>query len=116
MFHRPWGTPEYVKALRKAMDKEGFATKLVLGDGGMPNVLAYQNDSEFMAAFDAVGLHYPCDTGSLRGQGEGLLAAGKHDTAPAPAYRFLLAHSANRLLVGLTCTELNVRWLNARRY
>ena len=29
---RPWGTPEYVKDLKKAMVAEGLATKLVLGD------------------------------------------------------------------------------------
>ena len=69
---RPWGTPAYVKQLREAMDAEGFtATKLVLGDGGMPNVLDYKNDTEFMASFEAVGLHYPCTDGALKGQGPG---------------------------------------------
>jgi galactosylceramidase len=75
---RPWGTPDYVKLLRKTMDAEGLSkTKLVLGDGGMPAVMQYSNDSEFMNAFHAVGLHYPCNTGSLRGQGASLMAAGK---------------------------------------
>ena len=53
------------------MDKEGLTrTKIVLGDGGMPNVMDYKNDTEFMASFDAVGLHYPCASGSLKGQGD----------------------------------------------
>lgn len=59
------------------MDAEGFQTKLVLGDGGMPNVMDYGNDTEFMNAFESVGLHYPCEERSLRGQGGPLIAAGK---------------------------------------
>jgi hypothetical protein len=74
---RPWGTPQFVKDLKKAIDAEGLKTKLVLGDGGMPNVLDYSNDTEFMAAFDAVGLHYPCTASALKGSGPGLLDAGK---------------------------------------
>eukprot|EP01052_Picozoa_sp_SAG31_P017123 SAG31_NODE_1158_length_9605_cov_2.788555_14_plen_171_part_00 len=47
---RPWGTPDYVKELRSTMDAQGFAkTKLILGDGGMPPVLEYQNDTAFMS-------------------------------------------------------------------
>ena len=74
---RPWGNPTFVKDLRAAIDAEGMKTKLVLGDGGMPNVLDYQNDTDFMAAFDAVGLHYPCSADHLKGSGPGLIAAGK---------------------------------------
>ena len=55
------------------MDAEDFATKLVLGDGGMPGVMEYSNDTEFMDAFHAIGLHYPCAEGSLRGQGAALV-------------------------------------------
>ena len=45
---RPWGDPTFVKDLRAAIDAEGMKTKLVLGDGGMPNVLDYHNDTDFM--------------------------------------------------------------------
>jgi len=74
---RPWGNPQFVKDLKKAINAEGLKTKLVLGDGGMPNVLDFSNDTEFMAAFDAVGLHYPCTDAALKGSGPGLLDAGK---------------------------------------
>ena len=76
---RPWGTAEYVKDLKKAMVAEGLATKLVLGDipWNVPPVLAYKNDSQFMASFDAIGIHYPCTGASEKGQGNALLAAGK---------------------------------------
>ena len=40
-------------------------------------MLDYANDTEFMAAFDAVGLHYPCTASALKGSGAGLLEAGK---------------------------------------
>lgn len=43
----------------------------------MPPVLDYQNDTEFMQAFDAIGIHYPCTAASEKGQGNALLAAGK---------------------------------------
>ena len=39
--------------------------------------VSYANDTEFMDAFDSVGLHYPCEARSLRGQGDALIAAGK---------------------------------------
>ena len=53
---RPWGTPSFVKDLKKAIDAEGLTTKIVLGDipWNVPPVLQYQNDTEFMQAFDAV--------------------------------------------------------------
>ena len=76
----PWGTVQYVKELKAAMVAEGLKTQLILGDGQkgqMPPVLQYTNDTAFMAAFRGVGLHYPCDAGSLHGDGQGLLAAGK---------------------------------------
>lgn len=59
------------------MDAEGLKTKLVLGDGGMPNVLDFKNDTEFMASFDAVGLHYPCTEAALKGSGQELIENGK---------------------------------------
>ena len=40
-------------------------------------MLDYQNDTEFMHAFDAIGIHYPCTAASEKGQGNALLAAGK---------------------------------------
>lgn len=40
-------------------------------------VARYKNDTEFMAAFDGVGLHYPCTVGSEHDVGPELLAAGK---------------------------------------
>ena len=40
-------------------------------------MLDYQNDTEFMQAFDAIGIHYPCTAASEKGQGNALLAAGK---------------------------------------
>eukprot|EP00729_Bicosta_minor_P014382 gene14382-25916_t len=76
----PWGSAEYVKGLKKAMKAENIATRLILGEqskGGMPPVLEYKNDTEFMAAFDGVGLHYPCTVGSEHDVGPELLAAGK---------------------------------------
>jgi len=76
----PWSTPAHVKELKAAMVAEGINTQLVLGDGQkgqIPHVLDYQNDTAFMAAFEAVGLHYPCDAAALKGEGPGLRAAGK---------------------------------------
>ena len=58
----PWGSVLYVKALKAAMVADGLKTKIILGDGtkgSIPPVLDYQDDAQFMAAFDAVGLHYP---------------------------------------------------------
>jgi|EP01047_Picozoa_sp_COSAG01_P020101 hypothetical protein len=74
---RPWGTVQFVKDLKKAIMDADLKTQLILGDGGMPPVMQYANDSEFMAAFHGVGLHYPCTASAERGSGEGLIAAGK---------------------------------------
>jgi hypothetical protein len=62
---RPWGTVDYVKKLRRALDSESFGTRLVLVDGGMPGEQdplwsGLRNDSDFNAAVDGIGLHYPC--------------------------------------------------------
>ena len=76
----PWGTVEFVKELKKALVKEGLRTQIILGDGQkgqIPPVLEYKNDTEFMAAFGGVGLHYACDASSEHGYGQQLLAAGK---------------------------------------
>ena len=76
---RPWGSPDYTKMLKKAIVAEGLKTKIVLGDipWNVPPVLDYTNDTEFMASFDAIGIHYPCTAASEKGQGAALLAAGK---------------------------------------
>jgi len=79
---RPWGTVAYVKQLRAAMDKDGFkSTQLVLGDGGMPKpVITPPNteDKAFMAAYGAIGIHYPCEASHLGGVASStVLAAGK---------------------------------------
>ena len=76
---RPWGNVQYVKDLKKAMLAEGIKTQIVLGDspGGLPPVLDYANDTEFMDAFGAVGIHYPCSAATEHGMAPGLLAAGK---------------------------------------
>jgi hypothetical protein len=69
----PWGNVQFVKDLKQALRAEGLATQLILGDGQkgqIPPVLNYKNDSEFMAAFSGVGLHYPCDAQSERGTGQ----------------------------------------------
>ena len=36
-----------------------------------------ENDTEFMASFDAVGLHYPCTEAALKGSGPTLIEDGK---------------------------------------
>ena len=62
------------------MVAEHFKTELILGEqtkGSMAPVLQYKNDTEFMAAFKGVGLHYPCTAAALHGDGAELVAAGK---------------------------------------
>ena len=60
---RPWGTTDYVKSLRRAMDAAGLThTQLALVDGRMPGAsdplfTGLANDKEFASAFGAVGLH-----------------------------------------------------------
>lgn len=76
----PWGSVQYVKQLKKAISAAGLKTQLILGDGQkgqIPPVLRYRNDTEFMAAFSGVGLHYPCDARSEYGQGLALRESGK---------------------------------------
>jgi galactosylceramidase len=60
---RYWGGTDYVIGLRAALDAAGFsATKIVIPDGGYdPAIMAdAAANSSFSAAFDVVGLHYPC--------------------------------------------------------
>jgi len=64
---RAWGSPEYVVSLRQALDAAGFAaTRIVLADDGAGSVAgivaAAQANATFAAAFDTVGVHYPCDS------------------------------------------------------
>ena len=79
---REWGSPSYTKQLRAAVTAAGFSTELVLGDDdNAPPVMQYANDSEFMNAFSAVGLHASVGcaplTEKLGGQAAALQAAGK---------------------------------------
>eukprot|EP01048_Picozoa_sp_COSAG05_P008775 COSAG05_NODE_686_length_7932_cov_3.338823_8_plen_631_part_00 len=80
---RQWGTVDFVKDLRKSIVAANLTTQLILGDGSMPPVLKYENDSKFMASFAGIGLHYPCTAvgrpdgrGSEEGEGGRLLKAG----------------------------------------
>ena len=60
---RPWGTPDYVKRLRKSLDDAGFhGTQIVGSDGGIggDEVAAMKADPEFSAAVPILGAHYPC--------------------------------------------------------
>ena len=63
---RAWSDAAFVKALRKSLNAAGFEqTKLVLLDGSLPDASDalwndVRQDAEFSAAFDTVGLHYPC--------------------------------------------------------
>ena len=81
---RTWGTVDFVKDLKQAIVAAKLKTQLILGDGSMPPVLKYKNDSAFMNSFHGVGLHYPCTAsgrpdgrGSELGSGPDLLEAGK---------------------------------------
>eukprot|EP01047_Picozoa_sp_COSAG01_P036907 COSAG01_NODE_2902_length_6891_cov_3.810218_7_plen_200_part_00 len=81
---RSWGTVQFVKDLRSSILAANLTTQLILGDGSMPPVLKYSNDTEFMASFTGIGLHYPCTAlgrpdgrGSEEGEGGILLKAGK---------------------------------------
>jgi hypothetical protein len=60
---RSYGGPEYVVSLRQALDAAGFNhTRIVVPDGGLGDVVtAAEANATFAAAFDVVGLHYPCD-------------------------------------------------------
>lgn len=57
---RPWGTPDWTKQYRKAMDAIGFSeTKIIIPDGGDVTGIekAMLNDSVFAAAVDGLGVH-----------------------------------------------------------
>ena len=63
---RPWGTAEYVKSLKRAIEAEGMRTRLVLGDGAMPDIWTpFASDADFVSSFAGVGLHYPCEADRL---------------------------------------------------
>lgn len=58
-----WGSPDYVKSLRSALDDAGFdATRIILPDGSDCSgpVAAAESDPAFAAAIHGIGLHYPC--------------------------------------------------------
>jgi galactosylceramidase len=60
---RPWGTMDYVLGLRESLDAAGFSsTKIVIPDGGYDVALLQDtaSNSTFSAAWDVMGLHYPC--------------------------------------------------------
>jgi alpha-L-fucosidase len=68
---------DYMKSLKKALHAEGMTTQLVIGDNRRFNAPAvmqqHGNDPEFLAAFGAVGIHYPCG----RTCGQAMTDAGK---------------------------------------
>ena len=61
---RPWGTPEWTKQYKKAMESIGFSnTKIIIPDGGGQGGIeaAFEKDAEFEAAVAGIGNHYPCN-------------------------------------------------------
>ena len=65
------------KCAKVAINKPDPKLSIAVDQWNVPPVLDYQNDTEFMHAFDAIGIHYPCTAASEKGQGNALLAAGK---------------------------------------
>lgn len=66
-----------MKKLKKALAADGFQTQIVIGDNRRFNAPAvmkeYENDTEWLDAFGACGIHYPCG----RVCGDAMTAAGK---------------------------------------
>ena len=61
---RPWGTADWTKQYRAAMDSIGFKeTKIIIPDGGDNRDIktAADSDPAFEAAVAGIGLHYPCN-------------------------------------------------------
>ena len=55
---RPWGTPDYVKRLRAALDEAGFTSTTIVGsDGSIPDdqIAALRADPGFSAAEPILG-------------------------------------------------------------
>lgn len=61
---RPWGTANWTKKYRAAMDAAGFQdTKIIIPDGGDVGGIesAMASDSAFEASIAGIGVHYPCN-------------------------------------------------------
>eukprot|EP00912_Choanoflagellata_sp_UC4_P000018 UC4_evm1s13 len=59
---RPWGTVEWTKQYKKAMEAAGFNSKIIIPDGGGGQDILKDcaSDKEFDDAVAGIGLHYPC--------------------------------------------------------
>lgn len=61
---KPWGTVQWIKDLRAAMDSAGFQrTQLILGDNLRIDYKLlddFSADAQFASAVGGIGLHYPC--------------------------------------------------------
>jgi len=68
---------DYLKSLKKALLAENMTTQIVIGDNRRFNAPAamqqFGHDAEFLAAFGAAGIHYPCG----RTCGQAMTDAGK---------------------------------------
>ena len=61
---RPWGPPEWTVSYKAAMEKIGFGnTKIIIPDGGDSKGVeqAMAASTDFEAAVDGIGVHYPCN-------------------------------------------------------
>eukprot|EP01052_Picozoa_sp_SAG31_P002109 SAG31_NODE_71_length_28115_cov_4.128105_9_plen_1065_part_00 len=61
---KSWGSVQWIKKLRSAMDSAGFEqTKLILGDNlriDYSILTDFTSDAQFAKAVAGIGLHYPC--------------------------------------------------------